>query len=100
MALTASNLRDHLNGVPDLDAVLTRLLNAATSHVASMLGVDNDAPAEVVDQAILMLAAHWYENREASTVGVTAQSLPLGFDDLIANHRNYTFGLADEVTDV
>ena len=97
MPLLVEDFAKHLNGVPaeDIAGVLPRILNAAENHVLAMLGKDHTAAQPVVDQAILMLAAHWYENREASVIGVSAQSLPLWFDDLIANHRNYTFGLSD-----
>jgi uncharacterized phiE125 gp8 family phage protein len=53
------------------------------------------APADL-EHAVYMLAAHWYENREASLVGVTAQVLPIGMTDIIAEHRRYTFGACDE----
>lgn len=99
MALAAADLRDHLNGVPDADAVLTRLLAAATAHLERMLGFKIDdaeefpgGPPADVEQAVLMLAAHFYENREASLVGVSAQVLPLGVSEIIAEYRNYTYG--------
>jgi hypothetical protein len=100
MALTPDDLKAQLNGVVAEDeAMLPRLLDAAVAHTERQLGFKlNDteqfpegAPADV-EQAILMLAAHWYENREASIVGVTAQAVPFGFDEIIREHRSYTYG--------
>jgi len=99
MALTAENLRDQLNGVPDADDVLTRLLAAATAHIEASLGFkvdDSDefpdgTPADI-EQAVLMMAGHFYENREASVAGVTLAVVPIGVEDIIRNHRNYTYG--------
>ena len=42
-------------------------------------------------QAIRLLVAHLYENREASLVGITSQELPFGLMDLIAPYRVWTF---------
>lgn len=103
MALTTDDLQHQLNGVPEADPFLARLLAAATAHTERQLGFKLDdtdelpdgAPADL-EHAILMLAAHLYENREALLVGVTAQELPLGYADIIANHRRYTFGGAED----
>lgn len=103
MALVAADLRDHLNGVPDTDSTLNRLLAAATGRIQAQLGFKLDdadefpdgTPADV-EHAVLMLAAHLYENREATLVGVTAQELPMGVADIIRDHRRYTFGATDQ----
>jgi len=42
-------------------------------------------------QAIRLLVAHLYENREASLVSITSQELPFGLMDLIAPYRVWTF---------
>jgi Phage gp6-like head-tail connector protein len=101
MALTAQDLRDHLNGVPDGDTVLTRLIDAATARVERLLFKVNDAdefpegtPTDL-ELAILQLAADWYENREASLVGVSAQVLPFGVQAIVNEYRRYTFGASD-----
>lgn len=81
------------------DALLTRLLAAARRHVEGQLGyaLDDDGqlpdgiPADL-EHAVMMIAAHWYENRESVLVGVSAQDLPAGAGDIIANHRSYSFG--------
>tara|TARA_R110002020_G_scaffold5179_4_gene21923 strand:- start:8791 stop:9108 length:318 start_codon:yes stop_codon:yes gene_type:complete len=104
MALTVDDLKTQCNidGTAD-DAVLTRLLSTATKHVERSLGfalTDTDqlpdgAP-EDLEHAVLMLAADWYENREASLIGVSGQAVPFGVRDIINNYRRYTFGLSDD----
>lgn len=103
MALELSTFKEHCNvsGADD-DAVLTRLLTAATRNVERVLGylIDDvaqfpDGTPEDVEQAVYMLAAHWYENREASIVGVSAMPLPMGVSDILDNYRTFTFGVAD-----
>lgn len=100
MALDIDDLKQHSNLVCDSseDPVLDRLVKAAQAHVERLLGFAiNDeerypegAPDDL-NLAILQLAAHWYENREASVVGVTAQEVPLGVRDIIREHRAWCF---------
>lgn len=107
MALVVSDLKAHANviGTAD-DAVLTRYLAAATSHVGRLLGFaitdaerfPDGTPADL-ELAVLQLAADWYENREASLVGVAAQPIPFGVQQIVNEYRNYTFGLACEAED-
>jgi uncharacterized phage protein (predicted DNA packaging) len=104
MALLLADLKAHCNvtGTAD-DAVLTRLLDAAAKQVERHLGfaLDNEvelpdgAPADL-EHAVYMLAAHWYENREATLVGMTAQPLPFGVNEILAEFRNYTFAAVDD----
>ena len=104
MALTVDDLKAHLNvtGTDD-DAVIGRLLSAASSHLAGQLGfaIDDDEELDAagiadVEQAVLMLAAHWYENREGSIVAVSITSIPFGVAEVIANRRAYTFAAPDD----
>ena len=76
------------------DALILQKIAAATAHVERAAGVSFDAleesdagiPADLVE-AVTMLAAWWFEQREAALVGVSAAPVPLGFDDLIRPHR-------------
>jgi len=105
MALTVDDLEQHLNGVlaDDRTNVLPRLLAAATAHIERLLGfkvTDTDefpdgTPADL-ELAILQLAADWYENREASLVGVSAQPIPFGVEQIVNEHRRYTFGASND----
>lgn len=96
MAVTGAHLNQHLNDVPDSETgILTDLVKAASAHISKLVGFPvNTAEDERpdLDQAILMLAAHWYENREGTVVGVTAQEIPFGVQEIVRENRNYTFG--------
>ena len=50
-----------------------------------------DIPSSV-RHALLMLVAHYYENREIELVGVNSKTLPFGFDDLIGTERASFYG--------
>lgn len=73
------------------DALLTRILGAAEGFVQSRLGksLDENTP-EAVRHAVLMLAAHWYENREASAE-VLMRDIPFGVNDIIREYRAWVF---------
>ena len=100
MARDLTALKEHCNVLGDDDnAVLGRLLDAAKAHTERQLGFKltdteqfPEGPPADIEQAVLMLAAHWFENREASIVGVSAQPIPFGFDEIIREHRGYSFG--------
>lgn len=108
MALSVDALKAQLNKTADdVDTIdtarLPALLAAATAKIESDLGYKLDdedelpdgAPADL-ELAVLMTAAHWYENREASIVGVTAMPLPLGVPEIVDNYRRYSFGIVDD----
>lgn len=93
-AVTLTDLKAHLNVTTDIDdALLTDKLAAAKAWVASYTAgsVDADDTPAPVNEAIRQLAAHLYANREATLIGVTAQCLPFGFLDLLANYRAFAF---------
>lgn len=110
MALTLNDLKVQTNVTGnDDDLLLTRLLAAATAHVERLLGfkledefppTTDEPPKSTVpadlELAVLQLAADWYENREASLVGVSAQAIPFGVREIVNEYRNYTFGVCDD----
>jgi hypothetical protein len=104
MALSVSDLRKQLNLTGACETtLLTRLLAAATAHVERLLGfrLDDedelpDGPPADLELAVLQLAADWYENREASLVGASAQTIPIGVAQIVNEYRRYTFGACDE----
>lgn len=92
--ITIADLKAHLNITTDVDdALIADKLSAAADWVAKYTGIpaDSDEIPPAVNEAVRQLAAHLYENREASLVGVTAQSLPFGFIDLLINDRAWSF---------
>ncbi|QMV26844.1 phage gp6-like head-tail connector protein [Brucella sp. BO3] len=84
----------HMNIVgTDDDELINHYIDAAAEFIFDFTGnaVPDPAPAQI-KQAILMICAHWYENREASTVGISAATLPLGVIAILRNHRDYSLG--------
>lgn len=93
--ITTADFRAH-SAIPDdeNDALLQQKIDAATAWTAKYLGVELDNAAlddATVREAVLQLAGHLYENREASLVGVTAATIPFGVTDLLAPHRTWSF---------
>lgn len=84
--------------IGDVEALMTRKIAAAQGHIESLLGFKIETtypgpelvPADL-KEAVILLAAHWYENREASVVGVSAQQIPFGVEQIVNEHREYSF---------
>ena len=51
-------------------------------------GAAEDVPQPIRD-AVLLLVAHWFVNREAVLTGAIASDLPLGFEDCLAGYYVY-----------
>ncbi|GLK76707.1 hypothetical protein GCM10008171_19610 [Methylopila jiangsuensis] len=97
IVISLADMRAHLGLTDDFgaddDVLIVNKVAAATAHVEAAAGLSFDdfetvdaVPADL-KEAIRMLAAHLYENREASIVGVSASAIPFGFDDLVRPHR-------------
>lgn len=79
----------HMNITDDADdAILAQKLDVALVWVGKIVGgsVADTDPAPI-HEAARMLAAHLYESREATLVGVTAQELPFGVMDMLEPFR-------------
>lgn len=78
----------------DDDALIQGKIDAAESWIGKFVTPPwpptDPAPGALLE-AIKLLAAHLYENREASLVGVTSQDLPFGLLDLITPYRVWAF---------
>ena len=90
------DLKAQLNVTDDADDVLLqRYVTAAEAFTSAQIGgetpVAYDAAPADLQQAIMLLASHWFENREATLVGMSAQELPLGFRELLSAHRVWVF---------
>lgn len=89
-------LKAQLNITDDTDdALLTHKIAAAEATITSDIGADepvayDTAPADL-REAVLLLASHLYENREAVLVGVGAEALPFGYEHLVQAHRKWVF---------
>lgn len=96
MTISIADLKTHMEILEDeaTDALLQQKLDAAEAWVAGYIGQDladlDPLPANV-KEAVLRLAADLYENREASIIGVSVETLPFGVADLLAAVRNWTF---------
>lgn len=85
-------------------ATVERLIDAAHSWLEAQLGyklVERYPPAgspllstvpPALDQAVLLLVSHWFVNREASLVGVSAAPLPFGVADIVNDYRDWSWG--------
>jgi len=101
MIVSVAELKEQLNLSDDLgtsdDALIGRTIAAAQGLLERQLGYSIEATyPDVVPpplhQAVCLVACHWYENREATLVGVSGQGLPLGVDDIVREYREYSFG--------
>jgi uncharacterized phage protein (predicted DNA packaging) len=91
-SVTLESVKAHLNVTNDLDdELLTELIAVAEDWVARFTAGPTDNLEPPLRQAVRMLVAHMFENREASLVGVTATELPIGLMDLILPFRAWAF---------
>ncbi|WP_158243807.1 head-tail connector protein [Sinorhizobium medicae] len=77
----------------DEDAAAQVKVDAANAHVSSFLGTlppEYVAPDDLV-QATLLIASHWWEHRETTFAG-NLLDIPLDASEIIANHREWSFG--------
>ncbi|WP_421360287.1 head-tail connector protein [Agrobacterium rosae] len=101
MIVTVPEMKAQLNltGIPgtDDDALIERKIMAAQDYIERLLGFKIETtypdgiPPSLVE-AVCQTAAHWYENREATLVGVSAQELPFGVWPIVNEFREYSFG--------
>ncbi|TDK38604.1 phage gp6-like head-tail connector protein [Rhizobium deserti] len=100
MIVSVDELKQQLNLSDDLgtgdDALIGRTIAAAQGLVERQLGyaIEMTYPVEVpaaLQQAVSLLACHWFENREATLVGVTGQEIPFGVREIVQEFREYSF---------
>jgi uncharacterized phage protein (predicted DNA packaging) len=101
MAVALEDMKAHLNvTISDDDALIDAQITAAEAHLAGWLGfgLDDedqfpDGRPEDINQAVKMLVAHWYAERETAYVNTAAQvaEIPYGVADIVRNYRNWTF---------
>lgn len=105
MIVTLDEIKQQLNQTLDVDdALIQRKAEAAQNHLENLLGFkietrfggqDQDPAPPVLKECVCLLAAHWYENREAALVGVNAQTLPHGVDAIVNEYRDWSWGEAE-----
>ncbi len=92
--LTVADLKAHLNLTTDTDdALLADKIAVVAEWIGKFTGCDLEADEihAPVQEAARQLAAHLYENREASLVGVTAQELTNGVLDILTPYSEWAF---------
>lgn len=108
MAVDLETAKQHLNlTTTDDDALVTRLIAVAADWLDAQLGYTvatkyppTGSPAvstvpPALDHCVLLMVGHFYANREATLVGVSAAPLPLGVADIVADWREYSWGEPD-----
>lgn len=95
MIVTVEDAKAHLNVTDDADDdLIAKKIAAAEAWVGSYIGFSltsieafPDGAPEPLKEAVRMLTAHLYENREASIVGVTMSNVSPGIFDLMAPYK-------------
>jgi uncharacterized phage protein (predicted DNA packaging) len=92
-----TDLKAQLNIIDDdtENDLLTSMIADALDHTGAAIGADAQLSYDELPgglrRAVLMLAAHFFENREAVLVGIGSNELPMGYGDLIAPHQKWVF---------
>lgn len=93
--ISLDDAKAHLNITTNSDdALISSKIDAAEAWVSRWLEMPLAEVAIVpadLRQAVLMLIGHFYENREASLVGVSAEEVPFGVREIIDAHRAWGF---------
>lgn len=75
------------------DVAASQIVNAANDYVTGLLDLDETepyVPPADVKQAALLIAAHWWENRDNSFPG-SIDDIPLDAEEILLNHRGWAF---------
>lgn len=94
--VTTAEMKAHLNIIDNVDdSLIDSKVSAAQTMLEQQLGYaiedEFEEPPDDLREAVCLLAAHFYENREATVIGVSASLLPLGVKDIIRERRNYSW---------
>lgn len=97
--ITTTDMKSHLGVTLDTDDTLIEgKVLAAQAAIEQLLGYSIEDTFETVPgdlkEAVRQLTAHYFENREAAVIGVSAGFLPLGVRDIINSRREW-YGSAD-----
>lgn len=92
LALLKAQLNIEADDTRD-DVLLQHKLAAAENWAECFIGGSiwsNHYPA--VTEAILQLAAYWFEQREAASFGTSTQMIPFGVHELLSPYRGAVTG--------
>ncbi|MCA0257136.1 MAG: head-tail connector protein [Proteobacteria bacterium] len=96
--VSLEDMKAHLNIIDAIDdALIVKKIDAAEAHLCRVLGFSMEAEypegvPEDLKEAVRQLAAHWYENREATSAGVSISTVPLSVEEIVRERRVYVFG--------
>jgi uncharacterized phage protein (predicted DNA packaging) len=94
--ITLDEFKDHARiDFDDMDTEIQAKVDAANEYVSKMLDIAEDdlpdyEPPDDLKQAVMMIAAHWYENREDTYPG-SINEVPLDAQEILLNHRGWAF---------
>ncbi|GGO55222.1 Phage gp6-like head-tail connector protein [Roseovarius pacificus] len=80
--------------------LLSRKIDAAQNHIERLLGFrieatfggeGQDPVPPVLVEAVLQLAAWWYEQRETAIVGNAVNDVPFGVSEIVNEYREWAF---------
>ena len=93
--ISIEDAKAHLNVTDDADdSLIVAKIAAAEAFIDRWLEgamADMEEVPEDLKEAVRQLVGHLYENREATLVAVSAEELPLGFWDILGQHRAWGF---------
>lgn len=97
--VTEADLMAQLGLTADNDtSMLAAKIGAAQNHIERLLGfrieeafggADQPEVPPALKEAVLQLAAWWFEYREAAADG--ARSIPFGVEEIVSEYREWTF---------
>lgn len=92
--ITLEEFQGHARIVDDSeDDAAEQIVAAANEYVTGLLCIDDEEPYEPpadLKQAVLLIASHWWENRDNSFPG-NIQDIPLDASEILLNHRGWAF---------
>lgn len=89
-----------LDGIESVEALLDQKIAAAQGHVERLLGYriedrfggqDQEPVPEPLREAVLQLAAWWFEQREAGITGTIVAQPPHSLPEIVAEFREWSF---------
>lgn len=102
--VTLTELKAQLNFTDDIgaddDPLLEKKIEAAQDHIERLLGFriadrfggeDQEPVPPSLFEAVLQLAAWWYEMREPVNVGNIVNAVPFGVAEIIGEYREFSF---------
>lgn len=101
MIVTVAEAKEQLGQTLDIDDdLITAKIGAAQAHIERLLGYeieatyggdDQDPIPDPLREAVMQLVAAWYENREATVIGLSAAETPLSVQDIVREYRTWSF---------